>query len=151
MSHSSWITRWLLSVIHWSPSSPSTAWVNHSPSLGISVSPNPTSARCLAGWNSNRPTREYTTRLTRLGGVSFFDHGDDMINTDVGKEMDQEVPQAFCLGSYPDKCATCQHQKNWDTLNQMPDALRLAMQKNMIHIRDDACRLTKLSYHKPVD
>jgi hypothetical protein len=49
---------------------------------------------------------------------------------------------AFCLGYTHRKCDSCQHEKNWKTLNQLPDALRKTMQASMRRIDSDACRLT---------
>lgn len=57
----------------------------------------------------------------------------------------------YCLGYTHEKCDNCQHEKNWQTLNQMPDALRLPLQEKMIHIRDEPCRLTKMGHYKPAE
>jgi hypothetical protein len=55
----------------------------------------------------------------------------------------------YCLGYTHDKCDTCQHEKNWQTLNQMPTALRLALQGSADRIDSDKCRLTKMGEHVP--
>lgn len=55
-----------------------------------------------------------------------------------------KASNSYCLGYTHTKCDTCQHEKNWKSLNQLPDALRLPMQKRMIRISDDKCRMTKM-------
>lgn len=55
--------------------------------------------------------------------------------------------ETYCLGYTHPKCDTCLHEANWQTLNQMPDALRLPMQRRMRSIDSDFCRLTKMSEH----
>lgn len=47
----------------------------------------------------------------------------------------------YCLGNGALKCDGCQQEKNWQTLNQMPDALRKSMQAEMQRISDDECIL----------
>jgi hypothetical protein len=47
----------------------------------------------------------------------------------------------YCLGNGALKCDGCQQEKNWQTLNQMPDALRRSMQADMQRISDDECIL----------
>jgi hypothetical protein len=59
--------------------------------------------------------------------------------------------KTFCLGYTHDKCDTCQHEKNWQTLNQLPDALRLSLQGAATRINSDKCRLTKMGERAPVD
>lgn len=56
----------------------------------------------------------------------------------------------YCLGSHPEKCKTCQHLENWETLNQMPNALRLSMQAGMKSISINACCLTKMGAYQPL-
>lgn len=56
----------------------------------------------------------------------------------------------YCLGYTHKKCDTCQHEKNWQILNQMPNALRLSMQAGMTSINTDKCRLTKMGEYEPV-
>lgn len=59
--------------------------------------------------------------------------------------------QAYCLGAGTmNKCKTCKHEDTWNKLNQLPDALRLSLQKRMTRIDDDACRLTKAGYYEPI-
>lgn len=48
------------------------------------------------------------------------------------------------------KCATCKNQRNWQTLNQMPDALRKPIQAGMKHVRVDACRLLGMGAYDAV-
>lgn len=58
--------------------------------------------------------------------------------------------KTFCLGYNHDKCDSCQHAENWDTLNQMPDALRRSIQAEMVRINSDKCRLTKMGEHQSI-
>jgi len=55
----------------------------------------------------------------------------------------------YCLGYAHPKCDTCQHEENWQVLNQMPDALRRQMQIKMERVSDDKCRLTGMGDHVP--
>jgi len=57
----------------------------------------------------------------------------------------------FCLGGPMSmkKCKTCQHEKNWDALNQMPDPLRKMLQKRMRQIDESGCALTSGCYYEP--
>lgn len=48
---------------------------------------------------------------------------------------------AYCLGNGALRCDGCGQEKNWQALNQMPDALRLAMQKTATRIDETACIL----------
>lgn len=57
----------------------------------------------------------------------------------------------FCLGNGALKCDGCQHEKNWKTLNQMPEALRKAMQAQAKCINDDDCILAGRPWYAPVD
>lgn len=57
--------------------------------------------------------------------------------------MEQERVTTFCLGTgCMEKCRTCQHDANWHTLNQLPDALRLAIQREAKRINESACQIT---------
>ena len=56
--------------------------------------------------------------------------------------------KTYCLGYAHEKCGTCQHWKNWQTLNQMPDALRKPMQSQAKRVDDDLCRLTGMGAYK---
>ena len=56
----------------------------------------------------------------------------------------------FCLGNGALKCDGCGQEKNWQTLNQLPDALRLAMQKNAKRIDDTDCILQGRPYYTSV-
>ncbi len=47
----------------------------------------------------------------------------------------------FCLGNGALKCDGCPQEKNWQTLNQMPDALRKALQAQATRIDDERCIL----------
>ena len=54
----------------------------------------------------------------------------------------------YCLGYTHERCTTCQHWKNWKTLNQMPDALRKPIQSQAQRVDDDRCRLTGVGAYK---
>jgi len=54
---------------------------------------------------------------------------------------------SYCLGYTHAKCTTCEHEKNWQILNQVPNALRLSMQNDMERIDSDECRLTNMGQH----
>ena len=56
--------------------------------------------------------------------------------------------KTYCLGYTHERCSTCQHEKNWQMLNQMPDALRKLMQSQMQRVDDDRCRLTGMGSYK---
>ena len=56
--------------------------------------------------------------------------------------------KTYCLGYTHEKCDTCQHEKNWQMLNQMPDALRKPMQLQAKRVDDDLCRLTRMGAYK---
>ena len=57
------------------------------------------------------------------------------------KMMNEQGISAFCLGNDTLKCDGCLQERNWQTLNQLPDALRLAIQKTAIRIDDTDCIL----------
>lgn len=58
----------------------------------------------------------------------------------------------YCLGvGCMTKCDTCQHEKNWQMLNQMDNALRLAMQAKMKSINTTICQITSGRFYKPAD
>ena len=48
----------------------------------------------------------------------------------------------YCLGNGDLGCDGCQREKDWQTLNQLPDPLRLAIQGQARRIDDTACILT---------
>ena len=48
----------------------------------------------------------------------------------------------YCLGNGELKCDGCGQAENWQTLNQMPDALRKAMQAQAQRIDDTECILS---------
>lgn len=54
----------------------------------------------------------------------------------------------YCLGYTHTKCDKCQHVKNWQTLNQLPDNLRKSIQLGMKNINSDKCRMTKMGEYK---
>ena len=45
----------------------------------------------------------------------------------------------YCLGNGEMQCDGCQHEKNWQMLNQMPDMLRKPMQARAKRIDDTDC------------
>jgi len=55
--------------------------------------------------------------------------------------MEEKGISTFCLGNGALKCDGCGQEKNLQTLNQLPDALRLAIQKTAKRIDDTACIL----------
>ena len=55
-----------------------------------------------------------------------------------------QAMKAYCLGYTHERCSTCQHEKNWQMLNQMPDVLRKSIQSQMRRVDDERCRLTKM-------
>ena len=58
----------------------------------------------------------------------------------------------FCLGNGSKKeCRTCQHERVWDELNELPDTERLQKQSSMKRISDDFCILTKGKPYKSVN
>lgn len=57
---------------------------------------------------------------------------------------------AYCLGYTHSKCDSCQNEKNWQVLNQMPDALRRSMQKGTASINSDKCRLACMGEYAPI-
>lgn len=48
----------------------------------------------------------------------------------------------YCLGNSDPKCDDCKQERNWQTLNQMPDALRKSMQAQAQRISDSSCILS---------
>lgn len=48
----------------------------------------------------------------------------------------------FCLGNGALKCDGCRQEKNWQMLNQMPDALRKSLQPQAQRIDDTECILS---------
>ena len=58
--------------------------------------------------------------------------------------------QTYCLGTGMEKCNTCQHEKNWQTLNEFSDDLRLPMQENMVSVNTNTCQITSGRWYEPV-
>lgn len=56
--------------------------------------------------------------------------------------MNEQAITHYCLGNGALKCGGCGQEKNWQTLNQMPDALRKSMQAQAVRISDDDCILS---------
>lgn len=57
----------------------------------------------------------------------------------------------YCLGvGCMTKCETCQNEKNWQTLNEMRDELRLPMQRSMRSIDTTACQITSGRFYDPI-
>ncbi|WP_300434726.1 hypothetical protein [Zoogloea sp.] len=61
--------------------------------------------------------------------------------------MDERGITHFCLGNGALKCDGCDKEKNWQTLNQLPDALRLSIQKSAARIDDTECILAGRPWH----
>ena len=60
----------------------------------------------------------------------------------------ENIKQGFCLGTGAmDKCKTCLHEHNWLMLNQMPNPLRLKLQKTMVRIPESLCQLKSGSFY----
>lgn len=55
--------------------------------------------------------------------------------------MSENGITSYCLGNGALKCDGCQHEKNWQTLNQLPDALRKTLQAQAQRIDDADCIL----------
>ena len=47
------------------------------------------------------------------------------------------------------KCKTCLHEQNWQTLNQMPDAMRKTMQASMKRMDESYCQITSGKLYMP--
>lgn len=56
--------------------------------------------------------------------------------------------KTYCLGYTHEKCRTCLHEMNWQTLNQMPDSLRKSIQLQAQRVNEDRCRLTGMGSYK---
>ena len=56
--------------------------------------------------------------------------------------MSEQGIKSYCLGNGERKCDNCGQVKNWDMLNQMPDSLRLALQKTAKRIDGTGCILS---------
>ncbi len=55
--------------------------------------------------------------------------------------MTSQAITHYCLGNGALKCDGCLQEKNWQTLNQLPDALRKTMQTQAQRIDDTDCIL----------
>lgn len=56
--------------------------------------------------------------------------------------------KAYCLGvGCMTKCESCQFDKNWRTLNELPNELRLSMQSEMARINETACQITSGKFY----
>lgn len=57
----------------------------------------------------------------------------------------------YCLGvGCMTKCDTCQHEKNWQILNEFRDEIRLPMQDRMTSISTTACQITSGRFYQPI-
>jgi len=61
----------------------------------------------------------------------------------------EEMITLFCLGNGELGCDGCQREKDWKTLNQLPDPLRLAIQGQAKRIDDMVCILAGRPLYKP--
>ena len=62
-------------------------------------------------------------------------------------DEDQSSIKTFCLGNGALGCDGCGQEKNWQTLNQLPDALRKSIQAQAIRIDDTQCILLGRPYY----
>lgn len=61
----------------------------------------------------------------------------------------EEMITLFCIGNGERGCDGCQREKDWQTLNQLPDPLRLAIQGQAKRIDDTVCILAGRPLYKP--
>ncbi len=61
----------------------------------------------------------------------------------------EEMITLFCLGNGELGCDGCQREKDWQTLNQPPDSLRLAIHGQAKCIDDTVCILAGRPLYKP--
>ena len=54
----------------------------------------------------------------------------------------------YCLGNGEPKCDGCKQAANWQTLNQLPNTLRLKLQAQAQRIDDTACILSGRPYYQ---
>jgi len=59
--------------------------------------------------------------------------------------------KTYCLGYTHDKCRSCLHDANWHALNKMSDSSRFELQKNMMRINSDKCRMTSMGEYASVE
>ena len=65
--------------------------------------------------------------------------------------MSAEGLATYCLGvGCMTKCKTCQHEKNWQALNQLPNTLRLAIQREARSVNQTQCQITSGCHYQPV-
>lgn len=64
--------------------------------------------------------------------------------------MDTNGITHYCLGNGALMCNGCKHEKNWQTLNQLPDALRKRLQAQATRIDDAQCILSGRPWHAEV-
>lgn len=57
----------------------------------------------------------------------------------------------YCLGNGEPGCDGCGQEKNWQTLNQLPDALRKVLQAQMVRIDDTGCILRGRPFFKATE
>ena len=69
--------------------------------------------------------------------------------TGEGRLAMAEMITLFCLGNGELGCDGCQREKDWQTLNQLPDSLRLAIQGQAKCIDDTVCILAGRPLYKP--
>lgn len=53
----------------------------------------------------------------------------------------------YCLGTGELKCIGCGQERNWQTLNQLPDTLRKALQAQAQRIDDAECILSSRPWY----
>ncbi len=62
--------------------------------------------------------------------------------------MSEDGITHYCLGNGELKCNGCQQEKNWQTLNQLPDILRKSLQGHATRIDDINCILLGRPWYK---
>jgi hypothetical protein len=63
---------------------------------------------------------------------------------------DKKTFTTYCLGGpiSMSKCKTCQHDVNWKSLNELPDALRKKLQGHLERISESQCAITNGTLYK---
>jgi hypothetical protein len=58
-------------------------------------------------------------------------------------------PTYYCLGTGELRCDGCRKEKNWQTLNEMPNEWRMNAQKEMTRIDSADCILSGRPFFEP--
>jgi len=65
--------------------------------------------------------------------------------------MNEKNITHYCLGTGELKCDGCQQEKNWQTLNEMPDTWRKSAQSRAARIDSTECILTGRPWYAPAE